>query len=449
MRAVTFLLALMLSCIGLAGCLDTSDSIDDNKSEVRTKEMTWDFTCLGPESGYSAEGICSSSISNSTVAYEEPTIAIAPFNTEIMAIGVNALGPSVGLNAPLGGVQVALFVSENGGAAWSQVNVPTISEDKGAGSADPGFVFDAQGRLHFTGISLGARTAAEANLAQHVYYSYSDDLGKTWSNAVFWDEQDDFDRNWVTLENEKVVISFHSWQRGASHFAISEDRGLTWQTTAPLDGCTTPSSPKKLGDRLVFVCTTEDGIDLYNLKLETLETTHIQSNVLGETRNYFAKLATFGDIGFAMAPWSETGYLTRDGGESWQQVLDMGHTQTKLGWDWFAFRWLEAGPEGTFHLLFEGGEGDQCNRTTLCPEGESKQGHNELHVVFDPLLDELQWRVISAPPGTERTDGAGPPGFFDDYHGLAFTDDWGVAVWSWESGIEVTRIAPQLVPSLP
>lgn len=222
----------------------------------------------------------------------EPSVAVAPDNT-------------IYVTTPL-----ALWRSDDGGASYTQLGVPTCpfgapACPPGTEEKDPGLVGGGDASL---AVTLDG-TVHWAGLGGGIPYQRSTDKGETWSKADDVSEETGSDREWAVVDaKDRLYVQWRGADSSDSGIFIrsSDDAGLTWGnvTRVAADGRQGPVAADPVNDTLLlphqlpgelFVARSEDrGATWSDVKVRDIN-----------GRPYIFPIASFDAAGTAYLVWAE------------------------------------------------------------------------------------------------------------------------------------------------
>jgi len=384
-----------------------------------------------------------------------------------MAVGVN-WGPPLtddvaGLtNGEAAECKMGVYTSKDGGATWAFHTAPappvrqTMPVHPTRCEGDPALVFDAQDRLHLTGIAQAGDDLlpppAGSGQGFMTYYTRSDDLGATWSPPVILSDLDPAqDRNWMALDpaTGAVVVD---WQNTAKDFANwtvqlawSLDRGATWATQeAPQRSVCAPPGPllPHAGD-LLYTCRNATGNDVHLLvyAFDLANRTgalRAALNVSGAWPGLAAlrdgTLSQHWDDGDApdtKLAWS------RDHGRTWTEPASLRALLDGQPAGAHAY-WAEGDAHGALHLIA------QADAAPVAPVPGAPAHHELRHVVLAANGSKLQETVLAAWDDTEPPTPRPALTLGDHYYGIARAGDRTLLAFTRDSAIDLTLAAPKL-----
>ena len=207
-------------------------------------------------------------------AQNETTVAVNPTNPQNVVAGTNdyrVCCDADGLNDGTGWA----YYSMNGGATWSNVQVPGLTVETGGkgnfkrtdAAGDPALAFGPDGTLYYANIVFARDTFASG-----IAVSISKNGGATWSapTMVSYTDAGNYflDKEWIAAgPNGSVVLTwtrFNLGPHGAGYnaspivMALSKDKGHSWNRTgSPVSDPTRPynqgSMPAFASDGTLYV----------------------------------------------------------------------------------------------------------------------------------------------------------------------------------------------------
>jgi hypothetical protein len=403
------------------------------------------YKCPAGETHQTAAGVCVGSRATLLESRQEPYLAVHPTNPEIVAVAVNygaydrtswLVGDAAVASEPL-----EISISEDAGATWRPSFPPSANQGKSAGQGDPTIRFDPVGNLHFS--------AMDGN---KIVYARSMTLGRTWSKVHVLETEDLADRNWLTVGPDGHV--FVSWQRPdltQSLIAWSLDNGETFQVTSPGQlPCLTISAALAVGEHALFACSTDSkgtAVQLYRFNTATGDLSASQKLPVTGLYPMLTQFASGRLLVSTKEGDRDTQIATSDdGGISWTRRHSLRDLLT-IDDEWQAFNrnWIASDPWGNIHVIVAGQiiEGDEYGfiESSMARMQEVKLAHAVLDADLAVILETplVQGDVASprrVPPSL------GPPTIGDHFHGIDFSNTEGWMAWTWDRGIEFTRLDP-------
>lgn len=420
--------------------------------------LKFEYACPAGPKAERVPDVCMATLWDSTKTLAHPSLSIHPNLPHVMAVGVTSFHlpavaqgdlQSTGLDVRIGG-NIELYVNDNG-QEWRPVPLPALPilnppvplqliNGNGASIA-----FDDNGTLHLTGVATYKRGSGGMDA---VFYTSTSDLGKTWTTPIKLNAAPNVDQSFLTVgPNEQVYVV---WKvSGGAQVAWSLDGGKTWPagdrlitvTECPVisrillvDGV--PHAACNQGQtRVSFV-----KIDLTAGKSETLATiltTPVANNerppLLANLSNGSLALATPTDVFFSV-----------DGGRNWTTPVQLqGLLTVEDDWTNFFPTWMAGDPWGRLQLLVSG------VRDPVVPDQVETGQIPVAHVVLeqDPPRVFLETRLTPLEPANQfrSPPTAGPPFTVKDrFHGIAFTPDAAVLMWTFDRGLDYTILKPVL-----
>ena len=177
-------------------------------------------------------------------AQNETTVTVNPTNPQNVVAGTNdyrVCCDFAGRNDATGWA----YYSTNGGATWTDVQVPRLTAETGGkgkfknvdAAGDPALAFGPDGTLYYANIVF-----SRISYASGVAVSVSKNGGKTWSDPtmVVYDNTPAIfhDKEWIGAGKKGVVLTWTRFQFDANTgdylgspivMAVSRDRGRAWQ----------------------------------------------------------------------------------------------------------------------------------------------------------------------------------------------------------------------------
>ena len=377
---------------------------------------------------------CVGLLSDPLVQLSEPSIALHPSRAGVIAVGVHAIGATA--LVPAGQlVQGRVYVTEDDGASWRASPLPLPSDAPvGAYYSDPAIAFDAEGRLHASGMVLG-------DGERDIFATHSEDLGQTWAPAArLATGLPRVDRNWETVLPDGRV--FVSWQTVAdsSWVSWSLDAGKTWtRLESGPENCYTASPVAQVGDALWLGCyLKDDAVHLHELDLETRTTRPVAR--LDGMGCIAPRILPAPDGSVVVTCYGSLATRSSDGGATWSPPVYLPDLVTvEDGWGPVQTYWSALDPTGALHVILS-----PFHR----PGADAHVTGNE-HRVAHAALDPATWSVLAqtrlTPTGPEvasRPPASLPPSLGDDWWGIEFAGDEGRLVWMRGGAVEWARLVP-------
>lgn len=436
-RGVRRLVLPLLAVLLLAGCAGDAGGALSRASPPPTPDLPAGFAFPCPSGGPTIErapGVCVGRIEDAGAQLSEPGLAMKPGDPDVLAVGVHAIGATALLAPAL--IEGRVYVTEDGGATWRASTLPL---PRGAiAYSDPALVFGPDGTLHASGLAITPFTPTR------VFATSSPDLGRTWTPPVVL-EGAGRDRNWNSVGPDGAVYVSSQVCCGTSHVSWLMPNATEWVSLSrPEKDCFTASPVAVIGGEPWLACAVrEEGIRVFRLDRDARALV-----ALGQARGMGCIAPRLLEApGGAVVMSCYGGLLSgsADGGATWSQPVAVADLATvEDGWPSFQVYWSEIDPWGTLHL--------QLATFHRPAPGAYLQGseHRVAHVALDPATFRLVSETRLTPEGPER-DPATPasviPPLGDDWWGIAFAEDHGVMVWTWQGGIDVARIEAVQAPA--
>ena len=377
----------------------------------------------------------------------EPYVAVHPEDTGIIAVGANRIGAYVGTpslppstsSGP--GLTYGLFITEDHGRTWRTPAIPTVPGSIHLG--DPSIEFDARGTLHVTGLMR----YPDANRSG-IFHVSTPDLGESWSPVRELSDDRGGDRQWLSIDGDRVFVAWQVSSIPATFVARSNDRGASWEPVSVIEACNLNSEVVVVGDRALLACT--DGTDGSEATRITDVSRHDQPMELARlpVQYGYKRLTNLPDAAIALTtsgndPDGATVFVrtSSDGGSSWNDAFNAGAASILMdGWSWSWISWATADPDGRIHVLATGGTGDQCVRGACDDE---RAGRQHVHLIVDASAELLLHEALVSPadPGSGgRGYESAWPGLGDEASGIACHAKGCVLAWGWGKAIDWTTI---------
>lgn len=465
-------LAVLVTFLVLSGCLGSgADDLQPSGTSLPVEEaarVAFDYACPPGGGDRLPGGLCVRSLWDAQETYEEPYLAVHPTRPEVLALGLNAwhAAPRLVL-APVGAatelVRMRVFVSEDGGAAWRELDLPAPRfGQSGAnavhGTVDPALAFDREGVLHITQLNAGF----SGPFWFDVQYVATPDLGATWTEPVLIASDGDNDRNWLAIGPDGTV--YVAWRNPLRQplppqLTWSRDGGRTWSPPVAPEGCTGGARPLVVDDGVLLACELGEsnawkGIAVHHLD-PARATWSLRSEVRapsdwdpGETLYTLWDATPSGTLAVVTRQGAPGAFLavSRDAGATWEAPRRLADLCACRGAERLVAYWAEFDPWGGLHLLLRDGyfgtPDDPNPDNARYALGEV----STWHVVFDVDAGTIvQEKTLNGPdPGFRRVpQSAAPPIARDDYYRPAFWSDGGALAWTRDKGIDLTVLAPQ------
>lgn len=473
MRALTFLLPAAL----LAGCVAPTAVDPSGLPAALPGAVTgYLYACLAKADA--SEGPCLTRISRDDATLQEPFIATHPTNPDILAVGVN-LGPPLaeriaGLPNDSHVCRFAIYVSEDGGGSWRETIAPPPPLKEGplgrtpdACAGDPAIVFDAEGRMHVSGIASPGRASPGVPFSGvpdievpgdaigfQVYYARSDDLGATWPVTVLPDDNGlPQDRNWMTLDPASGTLyviwhntdgAFADW---TTELAWTQDGGASWtnQREDQWAPCGAMSTLALHEGQPVFTClhVNDEGkprVHVYALDPATGDL-EMRSELVDTTGYGMLSALPDGRLALVHDRFGNDPKLTwsADGGRSWTSAVHLAHL-VEGDWSTLIAMWSEADPDNAVHVLIQVARDEAPQPSNPAPRFSVAQTR---HLVFDPQggLAHAAILVETTAADSPRLKPAQALG--DHFFGLAWNGERMAVAATSQEEILLTSILPQ------
>lgn len=384
-----------------------------------------------------AEGACVGRIEDPLAQLSEPAIAMMPGRPEILAIGAHVVGPT-SLVPSLHAIGGRVYFTEDAGATWRGVDVPTPEPRPGDVFSDPSLAFDAQGTLHVSGLFYHPYTGGGLG----VFAVSTPDLGRSWTEPVILTEPGRNDRNWHSVGPDGAVYVSSHVCCTASFVTWSEDGGATWGK--PLqgpEGCYT-GSPVAFVDGEPWMACTEDEVGTHVFRLDRAARALQPLGIAQGLTCIAPRILPLHDGDVLLTCYG--GYVSRsaDGGATWTMPRPIADLVTvDDAWERFQVYWSDVDAQGRVHLTLL-----PFHRVPPDDYVLGRTTQQVAHVVLDPRTLAPLHEALLTPPDEPERDPAVPaslvPILGDDWYGMAFAEDHGWLVWTFRGGIEYARIEP-------
>lgn len=418
---------LVLTALAFSGCASPAAMLDAMaSSEIAAPPAAFVLACPG---GSPFSPACVGVLSDPLVQLSEPSLAVRPGDPDVMAVGVHAIGPTALVPAAQL-VQGRVYVTEDAGGTWRSTTLP-LPEDAPPGSSysDPAVVFDAEGRLHASGMVIGPRGDRD------IFATVSDDLGRSWSPGQrLATDVPLADRNWnAVLEDGTVVVTWQS-ARDSSWAAWSRDGGRTWaRLDEGVPDCYTASPAAQVGDQVWLGCYVKDEVvHLHSLDLDA-RTTRPLGPIPGATC-IAPRILPAPDGSIVVTCYGGYAARSTDGGASWGPAIALSDlTSVEDEWPAVQVYWSVLDASGALHVLLA-----PLHRPPLA-DHVGGQEMRAAHAAIDPGAWSLLSETRLTPDGPEvasRPPASVPPSLGDDWWGIDLAGGEGRLVWMRGGAIE-------------
>ena len=479
-RSLAPILVLVLATLG--GCMastGTETPLSPPPTASAPNVMGGSYVCPPQGVEPAGGGVCARSFNGPFDYMVEPTLAINPTDTAEMAFVANAGQSANGLepapaNSELHSQRFALFITKDGGASWSRLELPeappppqSLPESAYTEKAywDPMVGFDGDGTLHVGGVLMWSGPNGESRHAR-IFHIKTADLGTTWSSYTLIG--DSVDRPWMVIGDDDAISIV--WFRPRDHtlgFARSVDRGDEW-FGLPEDVKPIPcymASPTQHRGTLYVACPREErrpqepdtpptGIYRYDAVRNGFDLV----SSLPSTFNAILASPRDGSlmfIGMAYGTYNILVERSVDDGATWQSLPELGkRIQAARPWSFLQFMGGRADPWGTIEVYVRGlavpPRPDVPNGAYLdLPTWLSAAYADEFavaHVVIDPMTGTIVTESLVTPTVSHMPTGSPSLGVSraGDYYGIDFTDDKAVLVWEYQRSLFLTYWEPDL-----
>ncbi|MGQ0535283.1 MAG: hypothetical protein ACT4PT_04345 [Methanobacteriota archaeon] len=453
------LLALALLAPALAGCVGPQPGANlESLGAPLEAARAFGYVCLAEERAPSAAP-CLTDIALPDATVQEPFVALHPTNPSIMAVGVNLRRDPVRmLHDGYCGTGLGLFVTEDGGRTWRETippapgtgtgPVPVVPACTQSPSVDPALLFDATGRLHFTGLT-----------GRGVYYVYTDDLGRTWSPSTHLRQDGRQDRPFITLDAATGALYVVWWQHPTENWttelAWSFDRGETWHTMdeEQLLPCASPGPVVRLGKELMLSCNPKDhpSRPLTYVFDPLTGTATLRSEILFEgvlpilvplEPGRLALVALEGDSEGEGRDAEPMIYWSDDAGRTWSPPVAL-RAIVEGRWPRGAYiMWAEGDPFGNLHLLASLRDPTtEDSPVAALQRLVSPQTHEARHLVLDPAGRKVLETTLSTHNSRDDQVRTAQK-YSDDIWSLAWGHDGMTMAFTVDGVVKLARAQP-------
>lgn len=408
------------------------------------------LACPPGETREVAPGVCATVLSDEGTL-QEPAIARHPTRPDVMAIGAN--GGRAAAGAPPDALPLAVFVTEDAGATWRRAAAPRpvatghVVQLQG----DPALAFDADGRLHITGLLQKYPDPADLDPARpfavlaaiDVFHASSGDLGATWDGPTMLTDDGDNDRNWIAVGPDGALWATWHVCCVRTEAAWSTDNGATWTDAEDIEGCYT-GSPVTWVDGAPWVACAEGtpqelaGIALWRYDGGTGAASKV--GLIEGMTCIAPRILSPPDGALLVTCYGGLAARSVDGGRTWPQRWYLPELATlDEGWENEVVYWSEVDPHGAVHVQLA-----EYHAREQRGYAEGRE-HRALWMAWDPATGRVLGEARLTPEGAES--GAGGAGSYvaplgDDWWGIVFAGDRGTMVWSHAGDVYVTMIVP-------
>ncbi len=434
------LLLLLAPVVALAGCVaDDTPDIDSPRPRPETSATAIVYACPAGATTVRGPGVCAGSLTHVESAYGEPDVAIHPTDPDIIAVGVNdrrqlptwEVDPLAVTGAA---VRLSVHVTEDGGRTWQSTPLPHADGAPPVG--DPAVAFDSKGRLHVSGLAWD-------RAGMRVFYTFSDDAGRSWSEAVVVNDHPKDDRNWITVSSDgkRIMIPWQNTQRTSVEVAMSEDGGRTWARAPSIPECNlhTRVILRAGGGVLACFSHTDKMVSVHEVTSRSTARLSLVPGPPFPTGTLHMDETRDGVIVLGYPGWNVKAGLARsgDGGRTWTRPVDvLGFVPEAADWTWSWVSAFAVDPWGNAHFIVVGGNGTPCHHGN-CEDAAEKR--HVVHGVFS--IDGSHFGgsarlVPEAANARAREEITLSDASRDDFHGLAFNSERGVIGWTFDKGID-------------
>ena len=443
---------LFAACAVLAGLFGLAPHSVHSQARLEKAPKTYAYTCPPAQQTQEyVKGVCVASFRFDDGPLNEPALVLGPRD------GLVAVAGS-------GGPLARVFVSTNGGADWQPAGLPRdLAPAAGPGETiSTGRValeFDGHGRLHLVAELMRGSDSTGLRVPTELYYASSSDLGTTWKRPVMLPTN-----GWgvfpkLTVWADRLFVTW-GYRGYRLHLAWSTDGGTSWsQAKGAPDDCINTSEVAVLRGMPYIACAgymhqgdAEAALGrnpFTGLRLYRLDPSDELSLVasLESFKGVWPRLFPAPDGSLVLAAklyrvhspptkgWDKCcAAVARsvDGGRTWSDPVNLrAAMRSEDNWDTFDLSDARLDAWGLFHLIGSGS--DQVDPANGAPGTDARL----VHAVFDPASGRLLGES-SLTPSTNV-----PGGYYPGSASLAFSREFGIALWSNADSLRYTRLEPK------